>query len=237
MCPHVKCGNRLCICIKKGLKDIFHFIRLKEDKNELNCQLFAVCISSNCLIQHETAVRKGDILSLPYCPENQEYLRLSKEEKILQDDVLQYYIHSGKAISEKGEGRKLHQKVSEEQLRSFGEVFCSALNPIYAKHGKSWQCGNFYQTEAFTIFQFGYGKNNKSLSFQKDDQLDDTVRPLIYNTSGTRAIFTRVCRIYKRLNGCDCLFLIKPHAIRYWLNSIALRDADETFADLKKAGR
>ena len=71
-----------------------------------------------------------------------------------------------------------------------------------------------------------------------EDELDDIIKSLIYNNASNRGIiFTRVCRIYKHLNGYDCVFLIKPHAIRYWLNSIALRDADETFMGLKKAGR
>lgn len=221
------------------LEDLYRFIRIIKTDNQLNHQLYAVCNSSNCLILHETAIRKGDILSLPYFLETEDYLNLSETEQILQEDVLEYYIHSGKAISEKGQGRKLHEKVSKEQLEKFGKIFCDILNPIYAKNGKSWQCGKFSQTQLFTICQFGYGKN-KGLSFQMfdEDELDDIIKSLIYNNASNRAIiFARVCRIYKHLNGYDCVFLIKPHAIRYWLNSIALRDADETFMDLKKAGR
>ncbi len=221
------------------LEDLYRFIQVIKTDNQLNYQFYAVCISSNCLILHETAIRKGDILSLPYLLENEDYLNLSETEKILQEDVLEYYIHLGKAISGKGQGRKLHEKVSQKQLEEFGRIFCDTLNPIYAKNGKSWQCGKFSQTQSFTIYQFGYG-NNKGLSFQMfdEDELDDIIKSLIYNNTSNRgAIFTRVCRIYKHLGGYDCVFLIKPHALRYWLDSIALRDADETFMDLKKAGR
>ena len=221
---------------EKMLKDIFDFIRLKKAHNQLNYQLYVLAISSSSLVLRETAIREGDILSLPF-PKNKEYLGLSESEKILQEDVLKYYIHLGKAIGEKGQGRKLQEKVSQEQLKKFGETFCNVLNPIYAKNGKSWQSGIFYQTQSFTIYQFGYGKN-KGLSFQMIDKLDDIIKPLIYNNTSNRgAIFTRVCRIYKHLNGYDCVFFIKPHAACYWLNSIALRDADKTFIDLKKAGR
>ncbi len=218
------------------LKDIFNFMRLKNAENQLNNQLFTVSISSNCLVLHETAIRKGDILSLPYFPDHEQYLQLSKTEKILQDDVLQYYINLGKAISEKGEGRTLHEKVGQKQLENFGITFCEVLNPIYAKNGKSWQYGKFYQTQSFTIYQFGYGKD-AGLTFQMPDDLDDILIPLIYNSFNRGAIFTRVCRFYKHINGYDCVFLMKPNALRYWLNSIALRDADETFMDLKEAGR
>jgi hypothetical protein len=32
------------------------------------------------------------------------------------------------------------------------------------------------------------------------------------------------------------VFLIKPDRLRYWLRSIALRDADESLADLRRMG-
>ena len=150
---------------------------------------------------------------------------------------MEYYIHSGKAITKNADGEKLQKKVNKYQLEQFGQIFCDTLNPIYAKNGKSWQYGSFHQTHSFTICQLGYGPN-KGLSFQVLDELDDIVKPLIYNSASHRgAVFTRVCRIYKHVDSYDCVFLIKPSAMRYWLNSIALRDADETFVDLKKAGR
>ena len=221
------------------LKDIFNFIRLMKTNNQLNCQLYVLAVSSSALVLTETDVNKSEILSVPYFPENEGYLELSETEKILQEDVLEYYIHLGKTICGKGQGRKLHEKVSQEQLEKFGKTFCNVLNPIYATNGKSWQCGKFSQTQLFTICQLGYGKN-KGLSCQMfdEDELDDIIKSLIYNNISNRGIiFTRVCRIYKHLSDYDYVFLIKPHAVRYWLNSIALRDADETFMDLKKAGR
>jgi hypothetical protein len=34
----------------------------------------------------------------------------------------------------------------------------------------------------------------------------------------------------------DLIYLIKPKELRYWLQSIALRDADESIVDLYNAG-
>lgn len=208
----------------------------RNEKTSSLYQAFILATTSKAMIYHETSIVKDDIDNLPY-PAETEYLTPSPTEEFLIKDVLSYYIHSGKAISKKGEGKKLHEKVTKYQLEQFGQIFCDTLNPIYAKNGKSWQYGNFYQTNSFTICQFGFGPN-KGLSFQVLDKLDEIITPLIYNSSSHRgAVFTRVCRIYKHIDGYDCVFLIKPSAIRYWLNSIALRDADETFVDLKQAGR
>lgn len=217
------------------LEKIYNSVRYKF--NNLY-RFYALLISGSCMVLTETEINKRDIDALPF-PENIEYLNLTRAEKILLEDVLEYYVHLGKAISEKGQGRKLHEKVSQEQLKKFGETFCEALNPIYSKNDKSWQCGKFFQTESFTICQLGYGRNN-GLSHElfDDKELDNIIKPLIYNNTSNRgAIFTRVCRLYKHLNGYDCVFLIKPNAVRYWLGSIALYDADETFMDLKEGGR
>lgn len=217
------------------LEKIYNSVRYQF--NDLY-RFYALLISGSCMVLTETEINKRDIDALPF-PENIENLNLAKAERTLLEDVLEYYLHLGKAISEKGQGRKLHEKVSQEQLKKFGETFCEALNPIYSKNNKSWQCGKFSQTQSFTIFQLGYGKNN-GLSYKRfdEDELDSAIQSLIHNnTSNRAAIFTRVFRFYDHLNGYDCVFLIKPNAIRYWLGSIALHDADETFMDLKESGR
>ncbi len=219
------------------LENIYKRISVKQTNKKLNYQLFVASTSSNCLVLHDTAIRQGDVLSVPYPPQDKSYLELSEAEKFIQDDVLEYYIHLGKAISETGAGKKLYKKVSKHQLKQFGQVFCDTLNSIYARNGKSWQHGGFSQTNSFTIFQLGYGPNDE-LPFQRLDESDEVINSLIYNSTSHRgSVFTRVARIYKHVDGYDCVFLIKPSAMRYWLNSIALRDADETFVDLREAGR
>ncbi|MCB1189395.1 MAG: hypothetical protein H7A23_01785 [Leptospiraceae bacterium] len=158
-------------------------------------------------------------------------------------DVLEYYIHLGKGISEKGEGYKLHTKVSEEQLKNFGKVFCDVINPIHEENGMSWQIGDVYQTteKTFIIYQFIFGPKNKSKNFKIThlpvDDLDKNLSNIIYNNKDNiAATFTRVTRIYGSQNNYDYLILIKPIATRYWLNSIAIRDADETILDYYEAG-
>ncbi|MFT5916715.1 MAG: hypothetical protein ACI81T_003225 [Bacteroidia bacterium] len=56
------------------------------------------------------------------------------------------------------------------------------------------------------------------------------------NLTNEGVSFNRITRYYNHQNGFDCLLLVKPKSRRYWLKSIALRDADDTFMDLKEAG-
>jgi type I restriction-modification system DNA methylase subunit len=201
-------------------------------------QLSALVNSGSMMVILETAIRKQDIDNLPY-PKNENYLKLSSEEKLIQDDVLNYYIHLGKAITKNGKGKILHQPIREqdEQLKDFGATYCNAMNEIYATEESEWQIGTVKQTSNFLVYQIGFGKKD-GLKYQFiREESDDTIQSLIDNdleNSGVR--FNRIVKYYNHIDGYDCIFFIKPRAKRYWLNSIALRDADDTFMDLKKSG-
>ncbi|HEY84332.1 MAG TPA: SAM-dependent DNA methyltransferase [Chloroflexi bacterium] len=221
------------------LKDIFSFIRLKKTHNQLNYQLYVLAISSSALVLTETDINKSEILSVPYSLENEEYLELSETEKILQEDILEYYIHLGKAISNKGRGRKLHEKVSQRQLEKFGEIFCRVINPMHAEDEMFWQVGDVYETpeKTFIIYKFIFGLEKEYTPFEiKKISIDTLENTILNKEENVSAVFTRIARVYESQNGYDCLFLIKPTATRYWLNSIALRDADETIWDYYEAG-
>jgi len=223
---------------KKGesaLKNIFDLIKNKRTKNYLNYQLFILAISSSCLILTETDVNKSEILAIPY-PNNQKYLKLSKSEEIIQNDTLKYFRHLGKAISKKSGGAVLFQFSKELELKAFGKIYCESLNEIYATKDQSWQIGQIIQTPLFTKYQFGFGKN-KGLKYSFSEELEEQISYLQNdNISNKGAIHKRIIRYYNHEKGYDCVYLIKPNSKRYWLKSIALRDADDTFMDLKKTG-
>lgn len=214
------------------LRKIYSFI--KEKYNKLY-QLYVIIRSGSCLVLTETEINKRDIDSLPY-PEDVSYLNLSKSEKILQNDVLTYYIHLGKAITPNSAGNILFQPVPQKQLKHFGEVFCDALNAIYAKNNKSWQPGIIQITDSYIVYQIGFGENN-GLKSQYDDSFNEEIEKLIEDKISNRGIvYKKIVRFYSSINSYDCVFLIKPNTMRYWLNSTALRDADDTFIDLKEGG-
>jgi hypothetical protein len=218
---------------REDLLQIYNRLYNSEEHSSLY-RGYMLLTSPKLLINKETAFIKEDIDSLPY-PENLDSLILSEEERIVLDDVLKYGVHYGKSIGLKGAGKILHQKVDTNQLIEFGLVFCNTLNSIYARNGKSWQQGVTYQFTELSICQFGFGIAGglKEVIFDYPNQLRQLIEDKISNSAVT---YTRVIRLYKHINGYDCIFLIKPRAHRYWLNSVALKDADDTFLELKKAG-
>lgn len=216
------------------LNDIYNRLYVNDDISKIN-RLYMLLTSSKLLIHKETAFIKEDFDSLPY-PQQIEDLDLSIEEKLIQEDILKYYVHLGKAISSRSAGNIFVSPVSDNQLTSFGKVFCASLNKLYKKNGNSWQLGCQKSTNQFVYLQFGFGPdgglNNAALNGEPKD-LEVLVNDNITNSG---LINKRILRIYQHVDGYDCIIFVKPVAQRYWLDSIALKDVDDTFMDFKKAG-
>src|SRR6185369_8284115 len=85
---------------KDTLQAIYN--RFKDEQFAKLTKLWILSTSAESMINLETTCKKEDIDSLPF-PEDYSYLELSPSEQIIQDDVLNYYIHLGKAIGDRGE--------------------------------------------------------------------------------------------------------------------------------------
>ncbi len=222
----------------KSDEDELHEIYNKLHTNEKTSDLYKAFIlgrSSRVLVSHETSFLKEDIDNLPY-PQEGKYLETSEYESIIVNDVLAYYRHLGKAITKNNDGHILHEPINEPELEAFGKVYCGVLNEIYAEDGKSWQAGQVVQTPTFVSYQFGFGKEG-GLPYDFKTGTEQAFNVLLANIQSNSGIhYTRIIRYYQQIDGYDCVYLIKPNARRYWLQSTALRDADDTFMDLKKNG-
>lgn len=78
------------------------------------------------------------------------------------------------------------------------------------------------------LYVFGKGK----VDWNGADELKGRLDSLLKEKHGGGGNITRIARLY---DGA-CIYLLKPDRLRYWLRSIALRDADETLADLAEQG-
>ncbi|WP_303925633.1 class I SAM-dependent DNA methyltransferase [Draconibacterium sediminis] len=171
-------------------------------------------------------LKMEDFMNLPY-PVNLEELQLSNNEKIICDDIISFRLEELSI----GEKAKINTTVaSEEQLDEFGKVFCDSLNAIYQQDGKSFKPMEPIKTLSYTCFPFSYGNagfNPVLASKIQEGDLSD----LIENEQES-VRYRRVLRLYPK----DMVFLIKPNTLRYWLKSIALRDASDVMVDLINSG-
>lgn len=190
-------------------------------------KLFITTTSNEYLVGRATTILKQDIMNLPY-PEDKEELNLSFVEQILCDDVLDYYTD----LLSKGSKAKVNANANEEELKLFGEVFTKSLNSIYAQPDKCFYLKKIYDWSEYCMTEFNYGENTTFEGIESGSQIDDEIKSLIETKYGENVYLIKIVKLYEK----NKVYFIKPKALRFWLRSVALRDADEVFSDLIKAG-
>jgi hypothetical protein len=179
--------------------------------------LLVLIMSGASLIRKESEVLKTDIDALPY-PEDKSSLRLNEIEEIWCADVLKYYIHQAKS-PDRNPLNKLADN-PEMQVKSYGEVFCKVMNASYRlkpEHG--FKQGASFETSSFIATCFHYTDQPISFSFDKKTERD--FKEYFNRQTGSNQSITRIVKCY-----CgNAIWFIKPRLVRYWLKSIADRDA------------
>jgi len=206
---------------KKDLK------RLREVRdwiasNRSTLQAYVAGTSTRLFTRRATSIASADVMALPYPAEGS--LDLSMNEQILVDDVVQYW----RDFVRKGSDSDVMKRDGSQGLRTFAECFASQINTVYpttplsALEPQSWP-GIICQPFVFSAGQ---------VDWTGVDELRGRLDNLLRQQRGSSITVTRIARIYDG----KFVFLLKPDRLRYWLRSIALRDADDVLADLRAQG-
>ncbi len=215
------------ISAPKSERKILYNLYESFEKNNNLYRFFIITTSNEYSVGRGTSILEQDIMNLPY-PEDKEDLKLSYVEQILCDDVLDYYIQ----VKAKSSNAKMNKDAETNDLMRFGEVFNKMLNSVYGKSGKYFFLNRISEWGEFFITEFNYGVSTNDVEIERINEPSDSVRLLIETEYGRNAFIIKILKLYER----NKVYLIKPKNLRYWLRSIALKDADETFSDLLKAG-
>jgi len=183
---------------------------------------FAAAISVRMFTQKATTLSEIDVLSLPY-PKSIS-LDASENERILFDDIADYYCD----LIRLGEDSAAMVQYGHGALSDFNKVFVRQINAIYKKNPLQPLPSQRWPGVICQAFAFGNGK----VDWGGADELKGKLDTLLHEQKGTALHVTRIARIYDR----NSIFLLKPDRLRYWLRSVALRDADETLSDLRAQG-
>lgn len=183
---------------------------------------FTAAISGRMFTRKATSLSDIDILSLPY-PESGD-LDLSQNEEVLADDIVDYY----RDLIRLGEESTAMKEDGHEALPDFADVFTRHINTVYKKNPMRALEPQSWSGVICQPFVFGRGK----VDWDGAEELEGKLDSLLRETEHTTLLVTRVARIYDG----NFIFLLKPDRLRYWLRSVALRDADETLADLRAQG-
>lgn len=203
-----------------------HEIKLKEIVKRLNDSgvygFLAAVVSGRMLVGKASSILQSDILNLPY-PDDVIDIELNHWEKALIEDIFDYLID----FRGKGEKALVLQDVREAELSAFGEMYCRVLNPVY----ENFRPLEPVRFESFICFPFCYGVA-PNIEMPDANDVVPFLKELLHRKVGSRVFANRILRLYDQ----NVIFMIKPNQKRYWLRSIALRDADETLIDLLAQG-
>ena len=194
---------------------------LSEERRALKA--YVALASPRLFAQKATALQADDVFSIPY-PESR-VLDLTANERIIVDDIVDYY----RDLIRLGEDSDAMQKPAHPALSSFSTVFTRQINSIYKKNQLRTVQPQSWPGVICQGYLFGRGE----VDWTNKDELQGKLDALLHDQLGTSLHVTRIARIY---DGNSAFYLLKPDRLRYWLPSIALRDADETLADLRAQG-
>lgn len=177
-------------------------------------------LSGQVLTYREGVPTKGDILNLPYPLVHFDWI-----ERILLNDILIYYSDFRK----QGEKSDILNSVNSEDLEQFGEIYCKILNSIY-DHFKPLTpiIGN-----EFIAYPFILGDELEIEIPKTISGIESKLKKLIDHQASYNLWVKRILKVYHK----NVIIMYKPNQKRYWLRSIAVRDADETFYDLYNQGK
>jgi hypothetical protein len=185
-------------------------------------QAFIALSGTAALASKATAILSDDILQLPF-PDNWD-LSISQHEQILVDDIVNYYCD----LIRLGEESAAMRQNGAAALPGFNDVYTRQINAIYKKKKMRALDPQMWPGVICQPFIFGKGK----VDWNGAEGLKGKLDALLREQRSSGLTVTRIARIYDG----PCIYLLKPDRLRYWLRSLALRDADETLADLWEQG-
>lgn len=185
-------------------------------------QAHVALTSPGLFVQKATSIQADDVFKIPY-PEPGS-LNIGSNEQILVDDIVDYY----RDLIRLGDESAALTETAHEALDSFNQVFTAQINAVYKKNPLRALPSQIWPGVICQPFAFGSGE----VDWSQADELQHKLNELLHRQEGSALHVTRLARIYDE----SFIFLLKPDRLRYWLRSVALRDADETLSDLRLQG-
>ncbi|MES2874500.1 MAG: N-6 DNA methylase [Bacteroidota bacterium] len=211
-------GISVPISKEDGLRRLFNV--LKKNQRIYSLQTLATC--AQFFLGDTSVIQKGDIDKW-VIPLNKEDIGLSTEEAIVLNDALDYIYPSWY----EGEAAIINTTTADKPvLLNYAGIFCDTINSIYKQDDRELKLKTIYEGSVFYACEFYYSMQSHEYRFINSDI---EISALLKQQSGYNSISNRIMRLYANN---DTITFVKPKKLKYWLKSIALRDADDTFNDI-----
>ncbi len=192
------------------LSELYNFL---NQNNEL-LRAYILATSGRVMIGKATSINKDDIMRIPYS-QNKKDIIYSEVEKIIIEQIANSRIVDDNLVT-------------KTDINKFISVFCKTLNSIYQKE-KSFQLFKIIDAGKYYALHFEYTLDKLVPKWEIVTDLEKYIAEAIPMRKENQQK-THIQRIIKAY-GQDSIILAKPKQLHYWMPSIALRDADETFED------
>lgn len=193
---------------------------MKKEKRTLRA--YVAINSTGLFTQKATALQADDIYSIP-CPSDGSF-DLSENERILVDDIVDYQTD----LIRLGESSTAMRRVSDQELLAYAEVFQRQIKTLYESYDFGLRSQFVWSGAICQVYSFG----TTEVDWSGAQELRDKIASLLRSSSHEHLFMTGICRLYDGRS----LYVLKPDRLRYWMRSIALRDADDVMADLRAQG-
>lgn len=191
--------------------------RVKGDKVSI---FSAIAFCGEHLVCRDNTILNRDIANIPY-PGNPDELKLSESEAILMDDVLTYTLDA----REKGEHSVIFQLVDIPRLEEYCSTLSKSLDMVY----RGFKVYKPLIIEGFIVIPLSYGSTTPQ-PVVPGEKVESLLKQFIMEEMDGKWRTPRIFKIYHD----KTIYLVKPRQIKYWLKSMAIRDADEILEDLVK---
>lgn len=203
---------------RSGLDEVAQWL----DRESTALRAFAAVTSTRMFTRKATALSGADIKALPYPVEGS--LDLSENESILAQDI----VHYQRDLVRLGDDSEVLRRFAGEGLEAFAACYAAQISTVYSDISFRSLEPQYWPGVICYPFVFGDGE----VDWEGAADLHGKIDVLLREQRGSRLSITRIARIYDD----RFVFLLKPDRLRYWLRSVALRDADETLSDLRQQG-
>jgi type I restriction-modification system DNA methylase subunit len=205
---------------KSDLEQLEQFI----DSNGILFRFMIQAMSGRVGVIKATSLNDEDIKALPY-PEYASSSAIPKADEIVMSDALEYYSAPRR--------QDVHQRLYREnitipELHQYADVFCKGFNSYAGQNGRGFALSRIISSGQYYVLQIEQ-KDIENPVYEECDDISGCINTLtpIHSSQNHSTHIQKIMKVY----GKGVLLLIKPKLRRFWLQSIALRDSDDIFAD------
>jgi len=227
--------KRRCISIKSRSDDIaiLNSIIKSFERHYLFYKFYILVTSSEMLVNRNQTFLLRDIKRLPFVKHDDNPFD-ETEIEIMRDTIFcsqNFLIHG-----EKSSALTIIEKNNiESVIINYAEKFVNSLNIVYRTNKRKFRLSHriiFKDGLLGVVFKY----DNKDADIRNHENVllaDINIEGLVWAKISPALDTTRTIRLYPQR---DTIVLIKPNQYRYWLSSVAYRDADKCMSSFAKAG-